>query len=86
MNRAESIGLLGALLLAGCASSPPAVKNYIPPIPQGALDPCLPPPFSLMMLHDRDVDAVVKLFGAAVAQCEAKRRLLVEQWPKGKPK
>jgi hypothetical protein len=36
-----------------------------------------------MQLSSADVERVIRLSDAAVAQCEAKRRLLIDAWPKG---
>jgi hypothetical protein len=39
-----------------------------------------------MILSSADVEAIIRDADISVAQCEAKRRLLLDAWPKGDAK
>jgi len=71
-----------ALPLTACGRSSPIATLSLSP-PPAALDLCLPAPLSLMQIRGADMERLIRLSGAAVAQCQAKRRLLVDALPKG---
>lgn len=70
-----------ALLLTGCGLSRKQTKPLtLPQPPSEALLPCTVP--ELTGGNAADVETDLKMRGAAIAQCEAKRRRLVDVWPK----
>jgi len=85
MRRLMLAGLL-ALPLTACSRSSRIATLSLPSPPDAALNQCLPAPLNLMQLSSADVERVIRLSDAAVAQCEGKRRLLVDASPKGNAK
>lgn len=73
--------MLLALLLSGCGLSRKQTKPLsLPQPPSEAMLPCFIPAISGGRSEDVELD--LKMRGAAISQCEAKRRQLIEAWPK----
>ena len=80
MSKALPLVLL-ALTLAGCKPPPPPSKLPTPPLPPAdAVQPCVPLPLPGATAGDivQWISTVSKLY----VDCDGKRQLLVEAWPK----
>lgn len=73
--------MLLALALTGCGLSRKQTKPLtLPQPPAQALSECTIPPLSGG--RSEDVENDLKERGNVIAQCEAKRRKLIEAWPR----
>ena len=71
--------LFSALMLAACAKSTPlAVK--LPPPPAEALKPCVAP--EIRSGTAQAVERALREDAFEIASCDAKRRALIDAWPK----
>jgi hypothetical protein len=72
-----------ALVLTGCGRSLNIAQPSKPPHPpKEALEPCQVATLLNQALSSADVYGLIKRQDEAIFQCEAKRRLLVDSWPK----
>ncbi len=79
---------LAALALTACAGSPKIALPSIPKIPEpprAALTPCRPATLTIQgdgSMTSADAERAIRLGDIVLAECEARRRLLAEAWPK----
>lgn len=77
------LAALAALTLTACGGSKTLTAPLkLPPPPKAAQTPCVIPPLSDGPLTAAGVEQAIRDRAIAIAECEAKRRLLVEAWPK----